>query len=207
MIKKTITYVDFNDKSRTEDFYFNLTRGELIELEMGQTGGRSFSDHLMEISASNDNKRILETFKDILRMSYGVKSEDGKRFVKTPELFAEFTQSEAYSEFLLELLSNGDAAAQFVNGLVRGLSSTKTPAELARERSEAQLQGHKTADHVGSDIREVPELPTAAPVLEPQEVQPQQLKKSEFDNLSNDELRALLAERNQGSGYINAPQQ
>lgn len=117
MLKKTVTYTDFNDVERTEDFYFNLNKAELIELETtaGQDGLRA---HLARIVEANDGAQIVKHFKDILFKSYGIKSEDGRRFVKSKEISEEFEQTEAYSVLFMEIATNAEAAAAFVNGLV-----------------------------------------------------------------------------------------
>lgn len=116
MIKKTITYVDYDGTERTEDFYFNLTKAEVMAMEMGTTGG--VKKMLEKIVAEKDNKRIVEVFQDIIKRSYGEKSPDGKRFIKTPEVVEAFTQTEAYSELFMELATNAQAAAAFINGIV-----------------------------------------------------------------------------------------
>ena len=116
MLKKTIKYTDYDGNERNEDFYFNLTKAEVMEMEMGTTGG--MQKMLEKIVAEQDSKRIIETFKDIIIRSYGVKTPDGKRFMKSKELADAFTQTEAYSELFMELATNADAAAAFVNGIV-----------------------------------------------------------------------------------------
>jgi len=121
MLKKTITYIDFDDKKRTEDFYFNLTKAEVTEMEMSTDGG--LAKMLGKIVAEQDSKKIIEAFKDLILRSYGEKSPDGKRFIKTQELRDAFSQTEAYSDLFVELSGNAEAAADFVNGIIP--SSTK----------------------------------------------------------------------------------
>lgn len=116
MLKKTVTYVDYNGVERTEDFYFNLSKAEVAEMEMSVEGG--YSKMLDEIVKSNDNVRIVELFKRILLQSYGEKSADGKRFVKSKELSEAFSQTEAYSEIFMELALDEKAAADFINGIM-----------------------------------------------------------------------------------------
>ena len=116
MLKKTITYTDYDGNTQTEDFYFNLTKAELAEMELSTEGG--MENMLKEVVDSKDNRRILEVFKDIVRRAYGVKTDDGKRFVKTESDWLAFTQTEAYSELFMELIGNADAAAAFINGVV-----------------------------------------------------------------------------------------
>lgn len=115
MLKKTITYVDYDGNERTEDFYFNLSKAECTELEMSTDGG--LAKTIKKIVAEQDMKRIIEIFKDLILKAYGEKSPDGKRFIKTPEIREGFAQTEAYSELFMELATNSDAAATFVNGI------------------------------------------------------------------------------------------
>lgn len=116
MLKKTMTYVDYDGNNRTEDFYFNLTRAEVIEMETGITGG--MQKMLERIVAEQDIKRIIEMFKDIVLRSYGEKSPDGKHFVKTKALSDGFAQTEAYSDLFMELATNAEAASKFINGII-----------------------------------------------------------------------------------------
>jgi hypothetical protein len=116
MLKKTVTYVDYNGVERTEDFYFNLSKAEVTEMELSVRGG--LSAMLEELVKSGDNARIVEIFKDLVLRSYGEKSADGKRFVKSKELSEAFSQTEAYSEIFMELALDEKAAAAFVNGIL-----------------------------------------------------------------------------------------
>lgn len=116
MLKKTVTYEDYNGVQRTEDFYFNLSKAEVTEMELSVNGG--FSAMVQEIVKSNDGARIMELFKEIVLKSYGEKSADGKRFIKSKELSEAFSQTEAYSEIFMELATNDKAAADFVNGIM-----------------------------------------------------------------------------------------
>ena len=116
MLKKTVTYVDYNGMERTEDFYFNLSKAEVAEMELSVEGG--FSKMLEEIVASKDNVRIVNLFKQMVLKAYGEKSQDGRRFVKSEEISQAFAQTEAYREIFMELALNTDAAAAFVNGIM-----------------------------------------------------------------------------------------
>lgn len=116
MLKKTVTYVDYNGVERTEDFYFNLTKAEVAEMEMSVQGG--FSKMLEEIVASKDNVQIVNLFKQIVLKSYGEKSPDGRRFIKSDEIAQAFAQTEAYSEIFMELALDEKKAADFVNGIL-----------------------------------------------------------------------------------------
>ena len=111
MLKKTITYTDYDGLERTEEFRFNLTKAELVDMELTTAG--TFSETMKRIIAEKDIIRIAKLFKELLLKSYGVKSDDGKRFVKSPELSEAFSQTEAYSDLYIELLSNSEDAAKF----------------------------------------------------------------------------------------------
>lgn len=121
MIKEPITYTDYNGVTRTEDFYFNLTKAEVMELEMSTKGG--LAEMIQRIVAAQDQPAIIKIFKDLIIKAYGVKSLDGKRFIKNQEVVDEFVQTEAFSELFMKLATDADAAAKFVNGIV--------PADLA----------------------------------------------------------------------------
>lgn len=111
MLKKTITYTDYDGLERTEEFRFNLTKAEVVDMELTTAG--TFSETMKRIVAEKDIIRIAKLFKELLLKSYGVKSDDGKRFVKSPELSEAFSQTEAYSDLYIELLSNPEEAAKF----------------------------------------------------------------------------------------------
>lgn len=115
MIKKTITYTDYDGNQRTEDYYFNLNKAEVIEMEFSIGGGLSKS--MERMSQLRDTTKIVPLLKDIVLRSYGEKSGDGKHFVKSEEFSRAFEQSEAYSELMVELLSNADEAAKFISGI------------------------------------------------------------------------------------------
>lgn len=116
MLKKSITYTDFNGQPVTEDHFFHLSAADLIELEMSETGG--YSAVLQKIIDSQDGKTIMSEFKKLIMLSYGVKSEDGKRFIKNQELRDNFLQSEAFSALFVELCTDAEAASAFANGIV-----------------------------------------------------------------------------------------
>ncbi len=116
MLKKTITYTDYDGVERTEDFYFNLTKAELAEMEMSQEGG--LGKEIEKLVQEKKVSRIIEIFKAIIRKSYGVKSNDGRRFIKNDAVLTEFTETEAYSELFMELATDSDAAGAFMNGIM-----------------------------------------------------------------------------------------
>lgn len=116
MLKKNIKYVDYNGNNRAEDFYFNLNKAEVIELQLGTVGG--LTKTLEKIVQEKDTSRIIEYFKTIILKAYGEKSADGRRFIKSQELRDAFEQTEAYSELFMELASDAKMAAEFINGVL-----------------------------------------------------------------------------------------
>ena len=127
MIKEKITYTDYNGIERTEDFYFNLSKAEVMEMEMSTTGG--MAEMIQRIVDAQAAPAIIKVFKDLILRAYGEKSPDGKRFIKSEELSAAFSQTEAYSNLFMKLATDADAAARFVNGIV--------PADMATQAAPA----------------------------------------------------------------------
>jgi len=130
MLKKTIKYTDYNGMERTEDFYFNLSKAEIMEMEMSTTGG--LAELIQKIVKEQDAPSIIKIFKDLVLKAYGEKSPDGKRFIKSKELSTAFEQTEAYSNLFMELATDADEAAKFVNGIV--------PADAANAQNKAIAQ-------------------------------------------------------------------
>lgn len=116
MIKKTITYTDYNGEERTEDFYFNLSKAEIMEMELSIDGG--YVEMVNKIVAAKDVPALVKLFKEIIFKAYGKKSADGKRFEKSEKLSTEFSQTEAYSELYMELVMDDEKAAEFMNGII-----------------------------------------------------------------------------------------
>lgn len=142
MYKKTITYNDYNDVQRKEDFYFNLSKAELLEMEMSVDGG--FESYIKKIINSGTQPELIKIFKDLILRSYGEKSLDGKRFIKNDEIRDAFMQTEAYSELFMELASNDKEAAAFVNGVIpQSLRDQIKPEDLDNARKE-MLDGAPT---------------------------------------------------------------
>ena len=121
MLKKTITYTDYNGSERTEDFYFNLSKAEVMEMEMSTTGG--LAETITKIVAAQDSPAIIKIFKELVLKAYGEKSPDGKRFIKSDEIATAFSQTEAYSNLFMELATDAEAAAAFVNGITPAVDS------------------------------------------------------------------------------------
>lgn len=116
MYKYTATYTDYDGVERTEDFLFNLSEAEIVEMEYGVTGG--MQRMLEQIVAAKDTKRIMDVFKDLIKRAYGVKSPDGRRFEKDEKLSKEFTETPVYSDMFMKFARDADAAAEFVNKII-----------------------------------------------------------------------------------------
>jgi hypothetical protein len=136
VLKKTIKYTDFNGEEVEEDCYFNLSKAELTEMELSVDGG--MADHLKKIVASNDGKEIITTFKDILLRSYGKRSDDGRRFIKNQQIREEFESSEAYSTIFMDLVTDADSAADFINGIVPA-GMVEEAAKIAEQETNPKL--------------------------------------------------------------------
>ena len=126
MLKKTITYTDYNDRVRTEDFYFNLSKAEIMDMEMSVEGG--LTQMINKITAAQDYNALYKFFTNLIRKAYGEKSEDGKRFVKSEDISDSFTQTEAYSVLLEEFTTDSKAAAEFVNAIIPKIDNKKLEA-------------------------------------------------------------------------------
>lgn len=131
MLKKTITYTDYDGNPRTEDFYFNLTKTELVKMQL-ENGG-AFADKIRAIIKAKDTAEIIKLFEEITLKAYGVKSPDGRRFMKNPVATQEFIETPAYDELYMELISDPEKFAAFINGLI--------PADLAEQVKHMQDSG------------------------------------------------------------------
>ena len=123
MLKKTITYTDYDNVMRTEDHYFNLTMAELQEMELTTPGG--FAALLRKIVDEKNVPEIYRLFKSVILKAYGIKSADGRRFIKSDEISKEFTETGAYEVLINELTSNDKAGADFINAIM--------PSDLAKK--------------------------------------------------------------------------
>lgn len=128
MLKKTINYTNYNGEQKTKECYFNLSKAEIAEMELEIPGG--MAANLKQITEAKDTPSLVKIFKNLILRSYGVKSTDGERFIKNQQVREEFEQSEAYSELFMELATNADSAAEFVNGII--------PADLANKVKELE---------------------------------------------------------------------
>lgn len=184
LLKKSITFTDFNDQTVTEDHYFHLSKADLVELEVSHQGGlQTWITHIVE---AEDAKALIAEFKKLILASYGMKSNDGRRFLKTQELREGFESSPAYEELFIELVTNSDKAAEFVNGIVpkgleadmkkmKGSINTKDEAERVRENSSQVEVEEKTEENVFDTSKT------------------QVLTRADLDEIDADELKSGLA--------------
>ncbi len=182
MLKKTITYDDYNDNTVTDDFFFNFTKLELMEKEL-QLGGLETT--IKRLTETNNNEEAYHLFKHLIMASYGKKSEDGKRFIKSKELTESFEQSPALSELIIEFLQKPELGAAFIEGTL--------PAKLVAEVNAAKEKEKSTAQNV--------ELPTAAPELETTsaEYELKEPTQKELTAMSHEELLEHMQRKNQGA--------
>lgn len=131
MYKKTITYTDYNDVQRTEDFYFSLSEAEITEMQLGVEGG--YAAMIDKIIKAQDTPALIKIFKELLLKSYGIKSDDGRRFIKSEKLSEEFTQTPAYSELYMMLATDDKQASAFIKNIM--------PAKLVAKANELEKQG------------------------------------------------------------------
>ncbi len=116
MYKITETYTDYDDNQRTEDFYFNYSEAELADLQFSVSGG--LAGMIDKIIKTNDMPKLVELFRELIQKAYGEKSNDGRRFMKSPELTKDFTETVAYSQIYMRLATDSKAAQEFINKVV-----------------------------------------------------------------------------------------
>lgn len=131
MLKKTITYTDYDGVERTEDFYFNFTEAELMEWQLVTNGG--LTSYVQKIVDAKDQPRLITLFKELLLKAYGIKSDDGRRFIKSDKISEEFSQSPAYSILYMELVTDDKLAADFVNGIIPAKLSEQVAEQNSRQ--------------------------------------------------------------------------
>ena len=137
MLKKTVTYEDFDGNVRTEDLYFFISKSELTEMELSTPGG--LTKKLESITKSQNGSEIMKVFKDIILKAYGEKADDGRGFIKKRNgvlLAEEFEQTAAYDALFTELLLDPDKAAAFINGIM--------PKDLIEAANKQNLQAKTT---------------------------------------------------------------
>lgn len=204
MIKKTIAFTNYLGEKETGDFYFNLSKGELVMMQMSAIDQQteSFQDKVEKIGKRLQGKALMEMFQEIIELSYGVRSTDGKNFIKKAEHFEEFKSSDAYSELIVELCSSAEGAAAFINGLIPAnlrneVNQEVSKAQTARERSEAQMQGFKKKEE--PVVQQVPELPTVVESTVVTEIPQPPSAQDMLNNMSREELEALVRNQSQSA--------
>lgn len=186
MLKMDLKFTDLNGEEVTEEHFFHLSKADLVEMEVSHKGG--LQKYFQRIVASEDGKAIIEAFKDIIARSYGVKSDDGRRFIKTPELREEFLSSEAYSTLFLQLVTDAEAAAAFVVGII--------PGDMNAEQLKLAAEGGDEVDVPRSPVLAEMQTP-GRNVFEPSTPTPVEtriLTKAEITEMDDAELRTGLAE-------------
>lgn len=149
MLKKTITYTDFDGNKRTEDFYFNLTQQEIVELQFSQAGG--FEATIQRIIMEQDYMKIMSMFKEMVLAAYGVRSTDGKgRFIKNDTIREEFMSTQAYSDIYMELASDDRKAAEFIRGIM--------PEELKKDMPSVDVMMKDAGDKLRESGMVLPEV-------------------------------------------------
>ena len=133
MLAKPITYTDYNGVERTETFYFNLSQAELIDMQLGGKDGL-YSDKLQKMIDNHDAAAIVATIKEFVLKSYGEKTDDGKRFIKSPEISKAFMQTEAYSQLITELLSDDAKSSEFILGIMPQALREAAVAEMNKNK-------------------------------------------------------------------------
>lgn len=142
MLKKTITYEDYDGNQRTEDFYFNMSKAELVDW-LTTSGGYTLDKVLEKLVKSENVKEVMDIFKDLVYRSYGEKSLDGRRFIKSKEVKDNFVETEAYSVLYMELVGDAKKAAAFFNGIIpKDLSEEVTKAMSNPDKLPPQLQDY-----------------------------------------------------------------
>ena len=184
MLKKTITFKDLDGNDVTEEFYFSLSKAELAEMELGKQGG--MQQHLLKIINDSNGAEIIKAFKEIIYQSVGHRSEDGRRFIKSTEISDAFMQTDAYSVLFMELVTDAQAGATFVNAVM-----PSDLVEKAQLRSQTELQ--------------LPQQAQDLPVLTPEKLasllpptkdkDPENAKESDLFSMDRDELIRIIQNR------------
>lgn len=154
MLKKTITYEDFNGEKVTEDFYFNLSKAEIARLDVSYQ--RGLSEYAKKLIEAEDHATVVSIFEDLIKLSVGVRSEDGRRFIKSQEITNDFMQTNAYPELFMELATNTNKAIEFFKGLIPSDMVAKFEEAQNKEYSDEELLDMSDEEFfsvAGSDTR------------------------------------------------------
>lgn len=182
MLKKTITFKDLDGNDVTEDFYFNLNKAEIAEMELSKEGG--LTAYLQEIVQATNGGEIIAAFKDILTKAVGRRSEDGRRFIKSQEITDEFMQSEAYSVFFMELVTDAEASSDFIKAIM--------PSDL----QEKVAQDLELPDPVQSNIAQDDQIKQELMALPAWKRENREPTKAELESMSPEELREAWRAKN-----------
>lgn len=182
MLKKTLTYEDFNGEMVSEDYFFHLSKAELVELELSHQGG--LSEALQRIIEAEDGKGIVQEFKNIILTAYGKRSDDGKRFIKNQQLREEFESTEAYSALFIELVTNTDSAVEFINGVI--------PQGMVEE----------AAKLASVDLKVVEESVTVLPSDTTANLVPRTITKADLVAASVEEVEEMIRQINEGTAVL-----
>lgn len=183
MLKKSITFENLDGVQVTKVFYFNLNKSELAELELGAAGG-SLATLLQEIIKKNDASQIIQTFKDLIGKSYGVRDEDGVSFRKSDELTDAFLHTDAYSELFMELVTNATAAGEFINGVVP--TSLRGHLEKATGKNEFGVSD-EVAAAIGADLNQKNSVDDKPPTVTREQLM--SMSTEEFANWRNSQTQ------------------
>jgi len=204
MFKKTVEYDDYDGNRRKEDFYFHLSGAELIEMEAATPGG--MEARLMQVVKDNDGGEIVKVFTELVRKTYGKKSEDGRRFQKSDEIWNEFYESSAYDIFFMGLVTDANACAEFANAILPQkmldeLREKQTKLAASPELQQRAAEAVKSIESVPLPkfnpelVREIPPPPKEPNVLEEMNVDISRLgperPKRRFEDYSREELVAM----------------
>jgi len=212
MIVKTIEWENLLGQKESGQFYFSISKGELVKMQMAAIDQRteSFTDKLEKIGRNLQGKALIEVIDELIDTSYGIRTTDQKNFIKDPKDLAQFKSTDAYSELIVELCTNSELCAEFINGVVPAKVREQVNAEVnkaksAREAAEEALaaKGGFNQKSEPSSVKQVPDLPvvieqTAEPVFAPQpEVIVQAPSSNPFSNMTREQLEALAAQQAQ----------
>lgn len=137
MYKKIIEYEDYNGNKRKEPFYFNLEESDIIRYNFSHDGG--YQNYLSRLLATNKAEEAFELFEKFIADSYGVKSDDGKTFVKNEKVLNEFKQSRAYSNLLMELVTVPGASDKFFEGIMPAAMLAQLTAKVNNGKIDQEL--------------------------------------------------------------------
>ena len=208
MLKKDITYKDLDDNDITETFWFHLSKAEMAEMALakeGKAGG--FDTYIRKLVASQDGESIIATFKEILLMTVGERSDDNKRFIKSDEITRNFVQSDAYSVLLMELLTDADKMSEFINGVVP--SDMRGQVDIPNTTQGIRQGEPNPSQPAGLQGPQARVEEKRAPVLEePKDDRPDWLKEGriptaeELKGASPEQIQEAFRLRAQGAGPV-----